>query len=106
MVVSLIYLFALFAMVLDHFVLSMGLIALAAALYPFLGVMLPSFQYKYWLKHEPSDFTLLAQDKFSKFIILRVILTACVIGLFLLPAVFYEQFLAIFVAIISKIMGY
>lgn len=102
----LIYLFALFSMILDHFVLAMVLIALAAALYPFIGVVLPSFQYKYWSKRESSDFTLLAQDRFSKLIILRVIITLCVIGLFLITAVFYDQFLSILVVILSKIMGY
>lgn len=91
---------------LDYFVLGMGLTALTAGLYLFFGVAMPKYQYKYWSQHESADFTLLAPDKFSKLIRMRVVRTVLLIIIFLMPTIFSEQFLEILNELIPKIMGY
>jgi len=97
---------AALAMLLNHYVLGLGLVALTAGLYLFLGVVIPSYQYTYWSKHKSPDFTLLAQEKFSELIILRSIRTILLILLFLMPTILSSQFLLILVKLISKVMGY
>ena len=95
-------LFALVAMwaavatlALKYYIIAWLFLALASALYMFLGVVTPSLQYKYWSTRPTPNFTLLARDKFVKLLILRGLRSVFLTLIFLMLVIFNAQFFQI-----------
>ncbi|AVK61359.1 hypothetical protein C5Z25_06065 [Lactobacillus sp. CBA3605] len=85
---------------LKHYILCLILLAVASGLYMFLGVLMPSFKYKYCTNYPIPYLTLISKANFTKILVLRTIITVLMVCIWLLPAIFHTQFLQLLTKLI------